>query len=152
MVCKNLAIFMANDFIFHALATLVNPCSGKFCHSTICNWVFQPQHSKHFHGMFQLSLKRSCPTPHAPLSHWNLVCDVGLCLWGLWAPTTNSICCTCEWGWCDCVPQRFVAFQVWYGQKAKPMESQECKLMAKPQLWNWTIKTQEYKSMVKAQP
>jgi hypothetical protein len=29
LVCKNLAIFMANDFLFHALATLVNPCLQK---------------------------------------------------------------------------------------------------------------------------
>jgi hypothetical protein len=29
LVCKNLAIFMANDFVFHALVTLVNPCLQK---------------------------------------------------------------------------------------------------------------------------
>jgi len=29
LVWKNLAIFMANDFLFHALGTLVNPCLQK---------------------------------------------------------------------------------------------------------------------------
>jgi hypothetical protein len=29
LVCKNLAIFMANDFLFHALATLVKACLQK---------------------------------------------------------------------------------------------------------------------------